>query len=488
MDETLLEKYDALPFPARQDIDLRAMLYNLPVRDFSAVRPGQFASGISLECAGMIPETALTSLRKGLRQAGIQERNDGVPMQIVIDDSFETEEYSLEIAADSVTIAAAGAEGIRYAVYEFEDALLAHDEDGVIRSSIHRKPQIKHRITRSFLSPNCRPPLMLDELEDDFDYYPDNYLDAIAHQRMNGIWITIYLSDMPCHYCPERGDLAERKLAKLRTVIAKCARYGIKCYLFMAEPRSFNGQTSKSEPWLGWKNMTRKDLERYPDMAGHTMPNGTRFFCTSSEDGRGYLRETIGYIAKNAPGLGGIINIMCCEAAWPCATWKLYPHVQDCNCPRCATQTAAQLFSSIARVMSDALRQYQPDAIFIGWLYAASYIPGDPENRIINEIAEKWPDDLYMMRNCETGGRFEQMEREVFVQDYSLSYGMASQPWKEMASHLKQPAAKIQTCSSHEDATVPYLPVPGRLYNIYKDLSNYNCDAVLQSWYFGNYP
>ena len=479
MDNNLLEKFDALPFPARKDIKLHEMLRHLPVRDFSNVRPGQFTAGISLEQAHLIPETALASLRKGLSQAGIHEREEGIPLRVHIDAAFEKEEYGLEIAEDSVTISASGAEGLRYAVYEFEDALLAHDEDGVVKASIHRRPQIRHRVTRSFLSPNCRPPLMLDELEDDFDYYPDEYLDAIAHQRMNGIWITVYLNDMPCHYFPERGELAEKKLGKLRSVIAKCARYGIKCYLYMSEPRSFNGK---------WKNMSKDDMARYPDMAGHVGPDGTRFFCTSSEDGQGYLRETIGHVARNAPGLGGIINIMCCETTWPCATWKLYPHVQDCNCPRCAPKTAAQLFSSMARLMNDALRKYQPEAVFIGWFYAASYIPGDPENRIINEIAREWPEDIPMMRNCETGGRITQMGREVIVEDYSLSYGRASQPWKEMASHLKRPAAKIQTCSSHEDATVPYLPVPGRLYNIYKDLFEYHCEVVMQSWYFGNYP
>ena len=479
MDERLLEEYDALPFPDRKDINLYGMLRHLPVRDFSGVRPCQFAKGISFRDCGPIPETAMVSLRKALLQASIPVNENGIPFTARIDSGYEKEEYSLKVDNEAVQLTASGADGLRYAVYDFEDALLAAQNASCIAVDIHRKPQIRHRITRSFLSPNCRPPLRLDELEDDFDYYPDEYLDAIAHERLNGIWITVYLSDMPTSLFPERGEMAERKLGKLRTTVEKCARYGIKCYLFMAEPRSFNGK---------WKNMNRDDLAKYPEMGGHVTSDGTTFFCTSSEIGQKYIKDTIGYIADNVPGLGGIINIMCLESSNPCATWKLYPHVQRCNCPRCSTHTAAELFSAMVRLMRDALCSRQPEAVFIGWFYAASYIPGDPENEIINQIAAAWPDDIPMMRNCETGGVVTQMGRQLFVQDYSLSFGHASDAWKTMASFLKHPAAKIQTCSSHEDATVPYLPVPGRLYNIYKELHENKCDTVMQCWYFGNYP
>ncbi len=479
MNTKLLEAYDALPFPDRKDIDLHGMLRHTPMRDFSHVCPCQFAMGISLRNCEAIPETALASLKKALQQASIPLNETGVPFTAHIDSSYEKEEYSLQISKDAVHLTASGAEGLRYAAYDFEDALLGANGEGAIEADIHRKPQIKHRITRSFLSPNCRPPLMLDELEDDFDYYPDEYLDAIAHERLNGIWITIYLNDMPSSFFPERGELAAKKLGKLRTVVEKCARYGIKCYLYMSEPRKFDG---------GWKNNSKEDLAKYPEMGGHVMPNGTSFFCTSSEIGQAYMKEVIGYVADNVPGLGGIINIMCCETTWPCATWKMYPQVMDCNCPRCSQRTAPELFTSMARLMKDALCSRQPEAVFIAWFYYASYIPGEAEHDIINQIAAAWPEDIPMMRNAETGGLVRQMGRDLYVQDYSLSFGHASDAWKTMASHLKHPAAKIQTCTSHEDATVPYLPVPGKLYGTYKDLLEHGCDTVMQCWYFGNYP
>ena len=42
----------------------------------------------------------------------------------------------------------------------------------------------------------------------------------------------------------------------------------------------------------------------------------------------------------------------------------------------------------------------------------------------------------------------------------------------------------MQVCCSHELATVPYIPVPGILFDKY----NTNVSGVMQCWYFGNYP
>ena len=48
--------------------------------------------------------------------------------------------------------------------------------------------------------------------------------------------------------------------------------------------------------------------------------------------------------------------------------------------------------------------------------------------------------------------------------------------------------AKIQVGCSHEDATVPFVPVPGLLYRKYAAMKKAGCSAVMQCWYFGNYP
>jgi len=51
-----------------------------------------------------------------------------------------------------------------------------------------------------------------------------------------------------------------------------------------------------------------------------------------------------------------------------------------------------------------------------------------------------------------------------------------------------QTFAKIQACTSHEISTVPYVPVPGLLFDKYQKMYELGISGVLQCWYFGNYP
>lgn len=48
--------------------------------------------------------------------------------------------------------------------------------------------------------------------------------------------------------------------------------------------------------------------------------------------------------------------------------------------------------------------------------------------------------------------------------------------------------AKMQVCCSHEIASVPYVPVPGLIYQKYKEARRYGVEGIMQCWYFGNYP
>ena len=48
----------------------------------------------------------------------------------------------------------------------------------------------------------------------------------------------------------------------------------------------------------------------------------------------------------------------------------------------------------------------------------------------------------------------------------------------------KEMYAKIQACCSHEIATLPYIPVPGILF----DKLKVDIAGMMECWYFGNYP
>ncbi len=459
-----LHAFDQIPFPEHDPRKLAE-----EVAEFEAWTMSDVV--LDLSKADVLPHTARASLERHFKIAP-----GGTPLCLQNDPSLAREAFILEHTPENIRITASDDSGFRYGVCELEERI-RNGEFGVFKKS----PAIAHRITRCFFAPNSRPPLCLDELKDEADYYPEPYLDRIMHDRLNGVWLTIYLHDMPCSFFPERGHEAGKILGKLQAVVNKCADYGIKCYLFMAEPRIF------AHPAGRWKSNTLDDLARHPEMGGHRRGD-TANFCTSSAKGQAYLRETISHIFATVKGLGGIINIMCMESSSPCALWRLYEHSQPCNCPLCSKRSVAELFSEIAQVMWSAMKRHQPDADFFGWFYAAFHRPGEPENDLRLQIAEAWPKDATMLHNLETGGINEQLERPHIVQDYSLSWAGPSEYFFKMAEKLPRIAAKMQTSCSHENASVPYLPVPSILYERYRNLRKVHCHAVMQCWYFGCTP
>lgn len=457
-----LQEYDSIPRP-----DRRTMKFIDELRQFTPDRP---AAGprISVPESELLPETARESLKRHFPLG-----TDGIPLKICRNEAMKEEAFLLEITETELKITAASPAGVRYGIYELEEQLAAGR-----KGRFERTPFIRHRITRSCFSPNSRPPLYLDELADDIDYYPEAYLDRLAHERMNGVWITLYLNEMPVSGFPERGEAAGRKLKKLQNVVDRCARYGIRCYVFMSEPRPFDGD---------WMDFTKSDLEKYPELGGHQEENRI-YFCTSSPAGQTYLAEGVEYIFSRVRGLGGLINIMCLENSYPCALRHMYPHIRKCNCPRCSSRSAGELFSEMARVMSGAMKKHQPDAEFFGFFYVAFHMPGEPENDAMREIASAWSPDDYLMYNCETGGSVQHFGKTRIIEDYSLSQPGPSEFWLELAGRAKKMAAKIQTGCSHGDASVPYVPVPGILYDRYAGLLKAGCSAVMQCWYFGANP
>ncbi len=449
---------------------------DFPKRDISALTEevSAFETWVIPEIVLDLQHSELPIAARNSLERHFTVASGGIEVETILDPALKPEEFILECKEDSIRITAKDDSGLRYGVCELEDRL-RNREHGVFRQA----PAIPRRISRCFFAPTSRPPLKLDELTDDFDYYPDAYLDRIMHDRLNGVWLTLYLNDMPCSFFPERGEKADIILKKLQKVADKCALYGIKCYIFMAEPRVFADDV--------WKSGSTNDLARHPELGGHKSGD-TAAFCTSAPAGKQYLQETIGYIFSHVQGLGGLINIMCIEDAVPCALWKLYDHVQHCNCALCSQRSAAELFSEIASIMANTVKKYQPDAEFFGWFYEPIHFKNDPEQFLRLEIARMWPDNAQMIHNIETGGNNCQLGRNHTVHDYSLSYAGPSEYFLKLAAERPTFAAKMQTGCSHENASVPYIPVPGILFQRYKNLRQVNCCAVMQCWYFGSAP
>lgn len=425
------------------------------------------------------PETAVESLRRVFTGKEITECDGGYPVYFKKDAGFEKEEYMVSVQPEKTEITAADADGLRRGIYVFEDKLSEAAGRHAAMGEWRAKPFIKHRISRCFFGPTYRPPLCIDELTDDVDYYPEGYLDRLAHEGVNGLWLTMYFKDLPSSLFPENGKDSEKRFEKLRDTVRRCARYGIKIYVFLSEPK-----------YLGdvWKSYHPRELEKYPELVSWE-EGGCWMFCTSNDTARTYIRESIACIFGNVPGLGGAINIMIGEDNASCiGIHTSSGHREGKTCPVCASKDEAESYRELAELYADTMHEYNPDAEFIGWFYTPMQRDGSEYYDRLIKVAEKWPDKCSIMFNFESGGGLEQEGKQRIVFDYSLAYVGPSGLFEKVADTAARTGAKLQVGCSHEDASVPFIPVPENLYDKYKFMYEHGVSAVMQCWYFGNYP
>lgn len=426
------------------------------------------------------PETAIESLRRVFAGKEIRETEGGYPIVLRKDTSFEKEEYALLVTPEGTEITAADGDGLRRGIYAFEDKLSEAPGRHAAMGQWRAKPFVKHRISRCFFGPTYRPPLCVDELTDDVDYYPEGYLDRLAHEGVNGLWLTMYFKDLPSSLFPENGKDSEKRFAKLRDTVYRCGRYGIKIYVFLSEPKYIHDNS--------WKSYSEEDLAKYPELISWE-EGGWNMFCTCNQTARTYLEEGISTIFRNVPELGGAINIMMGEDNASCVGVQTRNgHRPGKTCPVCAAKGEAQEFRELAELYTNAMHKYNPHAEFIGWFYTPTQRDGSDAYHRLLEVAEKWPEDSTIMFNFESGGSIEQLGKDRIVFDYSLAYVGPSKLFANVADATVKTGAKLQVGCSHEDASVPFIPVPENLYDKYKFMHEHGVSAAMQCWYFGNYP
>ncbi|MCX6983694.1 MAG: hypothetical protein NT118_02935 [Lentisphaerae bacterium] len=438
---------------------------------------------------GKVLDTAIADFHAFLKAAGIPESG---PFKITVEKKemgkpFES--YRMETEAGSCTISASDTEGIRRALYFLQDEIKRCDGPFLPIGTTAREPMIKTRVSRCFFGPIKRPPLNRDELADDVDYYPEEYLNRLAYEGINGLWLTVGFRDVcPSELFPGQGKDSVKRLAKLRKTAVKCARYGIKIYVFCIEPEGFG----KDPEYL--KSMSY--LEANPEFKGHDA-NGweASYFCPSTGKAKKYLEDSAYHIFSNVPELGGLIDINLGERPTHC--YSATDNFFGCNCPRCSKRQPWEVFADVTSSLSKGMRRANPQAEMISWLYTP-YMFEDKgksiENhfQVMRDIAAHVPENVTLQVNFESNGKVMQLGRERTALDYWLAWPGPSEIFKDCARAAVKSgtrmSAKIQVGCSHEVATVPFIPVPGNLHKKYSAMRDLGVSSVMQCWYFGNYP
>ena len=382
------------------------------------------------------------------------------------------ESYRIDVGADGkVTITTEDDEGLRRAVYYYQDRVRADDLAPCVR-----KPWVRNRIARCFFGPIKRPPLNHDELMDDVDYYPEPYLDRLAHEGINGLWLTVEWRDLAETSFTKRSPGAMRRIEKLRRTVDRCLKYGIKTWIFCIEPRRCGKDDSL--------------LKEHPELFGCTVA-GESLMCPLLPAAQRYIEESVKDIFTQVPRLGGIMMISYGERETTCLS-RFDPLTGrfNGNCPRCSELEPWQIHWETASAIMRGIRAAGSDAEYISWFYQPQV---RPERGAWNaDVARHLPDGVTLAYNFESGAVKEQLGRLRNGGDYWLSYVGPAEGFRKVAEAGRQAGApigaKIQVGNSHEVATVPFVPVPGLLYRKYKAMREMGVSTVLQCWYFGNCP
>ncbi len=186
-------------------------------------------------------------------------------------------------------------------------------------------------------------PLLTPEL----DPYPDDLLRRLATLGVNGVWLHVVLHQLaPSSIFPELGVDHERRIANLRRLVDRAAEYGIDVYLYMNEPRAMAASFFKG----------RENIKGIQEGNYFTL-------CTSAPQVRQWLTESLAYVFRQVPGLGGVFTITASENLTNC-----YSHSHTAaGCPRCSKRLGSEVIAEVNKAIADGVWAGNPKAKVIVW-------------------------------------------------------------------------------------------------------------------------
>ena len=301
-------------------------------------------------------------------------------------------------------------------------------------------------------------------LHPELEPYPDGLLQRLSAVGVNGVWMHTVLRQLaPSRDFPEFGEGHEVRLANLRKLVERAARYGVKIYLYSNEPRAMPSEFFKNRPELAGV--------REGDFVA---------MCTSAPQVRRWLTESYEYIFRNVPGLGGVFTISASENLASCAS-----HQQQATCPRCSKRSPAEVIAEANSAIAEGVWRGNPDAAVIVWDWGW---PDAWAEGIINGL----PKQCYFQSVSEWSLPIDRGGVPSAVGEYSISAvgpgPRAQRHWGFAKRHGMRTTAKVQINCSWELSALPYLPVMDLVARHCSNLLERDTNGLMLSWTLGGYP
>jgi len=308
-------------------------------------------------------------------------------------------------------------------------------------------------------------------LEDDENYLPDSLLQQYQQNGVNGLWVHGLLSALsPYPFDENASKQYPVRRKNLQKLVDRAAKYGIKIYLYINEPRG----------------IAEEKLGKYAHLKG-TVRGGVAHLCFERKEVREYLYNALKDLFENVHGLGGIITITMSENPTHC-----HSHTSaNCNCPICKDIPPEKTASAVVNVIAKALKDSGSGAKTLAYLWGWSDHMGWTEEQTLRGISYL-DKDVIALCPSEYDLEIEKGGVKSHVVDYSISNPGPSEVTKKAFLAAQERGlgvcAKIQTNDSWECSAVPYLPVFDLLVKHLENLRAAGVNDYMLTWTLGGYP
>jgi len=380
----------------------------------------------------------------------------------------EPEEYHILAVSDSlITLTAGYPMGIVRGLYALETLAESVGGPYIPFETRRRRPAFDARYIYSYCGLYGTP---LDV--DTRISFPDELLRAYSRVGANGVWLQgVLYTLIRFPFDPEISAGYEQRQERLRELIARCRRYGLKVYLYINEPRA----------------MPLAFFDNYPELKGFERPNHDGFasMCTSVPAVQNYVRDSITELCTACPGLGGFFTISVSENQTNC-----YSHsTQEAQtCPRCAARRREEVVAEINSIIADAAHAVDPLIKTVVWTWGWRGFGDEARLRAIRLLSK----NCILQSTSEEGLDIDIAGIHSNVVDYTMSQippaAQSVENWKEAAASGHRTSAKVQLNTTWEGSTAPYIPVYENLIRYMQNLRNAGVENLQLSWTLGGYP
>ena len=234
-------------------------------------------------------------------------------------------------------------------------------------------------------------------LDHELTTYPEELFRRLSDVGVNGIWVHSVLRMMV--EPDDKGFPGDKDAAKriegLNKLVARAAKYGIKIYLYVNEPRALETEFfASSEQRKAYGGVVNGDLQT---------------FCPSNPDVLDWLTRSMNSLFSQVDGLGGVFTITASENLTTCVA-----HNKKHLCEHCKDKPYEELIAAVNHAIERGVHSAAPEAKVIAWDWGW---PEDKCEAVINLL----PKQCWFMSVSEWSKPIKRGGIESKVGEYSIS-------------------------------------------------------------------